>query len=167
MENKEFLLTVLKEIKSVDSHYWKTVMALVESIKSGDTLVLEKKWDNDYKNDNRFYPLDLDKIETWSTYDYSWAIQKHEACIQLEFFYKDKNNIECYVVIFEGTNMLGIRRDKRFTAHLLLKIDFILHLNDMIDNKYNDLLERRYEKHLQIQKNEWIENERMKIFKTK
>jgi len=67
MTNKK-LLEILTLVNSVKSSRWNDVRKVVETMASIE--VKEKKWNEKYKQDNpEWYPLDLSKIETWSTYD--------------------------------------------------------------------------------------------------
>ena len=70
-----------------------------------------------------YYPLDLSKIGTWSTF---------ERCVTLTFFNQQAtgkfafaDNLVCDVKIYDGDNFNGERKDLRFTATLSLPDSFI------------------------------------------
>lgn len=83
MKNKK-LFEILTLVKCVRSRRWDDVKKIVGFIPPFE--VKEKKWGYEYKQDNSDYPLDLSKIETWSTYD---------DCIDIVFL-NENNKLVCF-----------------------------------------------------------------------
>lgn len=150
-EEKLFeLLTLLKEVRSSS---WITVGKIVELMPYIE--VKEKKWNQKYKQDNpEWFPLDLSKIETWSTYD--------GECIYLVFS-NENNRLVCNVSIYDGDNMNGYRTSLRFTATLIMPNSFIKEIEQIILYKLEILAEDSYEDYLETQKKLWIENFKLKF----
>ena len=152
MNNKK-LLEILTLVNSVKSSRWNDVRKIVELMPSIE--VKEKKWNEKYKQDNpERYPLDLSKIETWSTYD--------GECINLVFS-NDNNKVICKVSIYDGDNMNGYRRNLRFTATLIMPNNFIKELEQKILYALDRLAENSYEDYLETQKELWMSNFKSQI----
>ena len=150
-EEKLFeLLTLIKEVRS---RSWTTVGKIVELMPSIE--VKEKKWSQKYKQDNpELFPLDLSKIETWSTYD--------RDCISL-IFRNENNRLVCDVNIYDGDNVNGYRTSLRFTATLIMPSSFIKEIEQEILYALDILAEDSYEDYLETQKKLWIENFKLKF----
>lgn len=145
MENEK-LMDILTLVGKVKSNRWSDVMKIVELMPSIE--IIEKKWAEKYKQENPdWYPLDLSKTETWSTYD--------SECINL-IFTNDNNKVICEVNIYEGDNMNGYRRNLRFTATLLMPNSFIKELEKKILYALDRLAEDSYEDYLETQKKLWL-----------
>ena len=152
MNNKK-LFEVLTLVRSVRSSRWNDVRNIVELMPSIE--VKEKKWNEKYKQDNpEWYPLDLSKIETWSTYE--------GECIDLVFS-NENNKVVCKVSIYDGDNMRGYRRDLRFTATLIMPNSFIKELEQKILYALDKLAEYSYEDYLETQKKLWMANFKSQI----
>ena len=152
MNNKK-LLEILTLVNAVKSSRWNDVRKIVELMPSIE--VKEKKWNEKYKQDNpEWYPLDLSKIETWSTYD--------GECINLVFS-NDNNKVICKVSIYDGDNMNGYRRNLRFTATLIMPNNFIKELEQKILYSLDRLAENSYEAYLETQKKLWMSNFKSQI----
>ncbi len=154
---KSKLLQILKTVGHVRSAQWRIVMLLVESIKSKEAIVKKKKWEIDYKKNQKLYPLDLSKIYTWSTFN--------GTCVDL-YFTTEKNdlhNFHCYVKIYDGDSFHGHRTNLRFTAELFLPSSFLHKIENEIMCEFNSHLENEYEKHLEKQKQDWINKMRISI----
>lgn len=96
-------------VNGVRSSRWNDVRKIVELMPS--IKVKEKAWNEKYKQDNpEWYPLNLSKIETWSTYG---------ECIDLVFI-NENNKVVCKARIYDGESMNGHRRNLRFTATLIM-----------------------------------------------
>ncbi len=104
----------------VESDRWQTVCDIVACIngeESNYVSIVEKKWDDTFKEKYlKYFPLDLSKIETWSTYSDS-------GCIDLKF----KNNagkLYCTAKIYDVDNFGGriSRKRLRFAAELILPV---------------------------------------------
>jgi hypothetical protein len=128
----------------VYSNNWNTVLSIVKNF--NDIEVLSKKWSDDYKNNSKYYPLDLSKIETWSTY---------ERCVNLQFKYIDDKLI-CNVKIYEGRMLDGWPTKIRFTAVLALPNSFICEIENEILWKFDNYASDEYENHLENQRKLWI-----------
>ena len=152
MNNKK-LFEVLTLVRSVRSSRLNDVRNIVELMPSIE--VKEKKWNEKYKQDNpEWYPLDLSKIETWSTYE--------GECIDLVFS-NENNKVVCKVSIYDGDNMRGYRRDLRFTATLIMPNSFIKELEQKILYALDKLAEYSYEDYLETQKKLWMANFKSQI----
>ena len=114
MENKK-LMKILKTIGKVKSSRWNVVMEIVKNMDSIE--VIEKNYHDDFKrNHPEIYPLDLSKLDTWSTYD--------GECINL-IFKNENEKLVCDVSIYDGDCLNGYRTDLKFTAKLILPEFFI------------------------------------------
>jgi len=147
MDNKKLLkiLTLVNGVKSTD---WVDVMLLVKYMPS--IIVKEKKWDESYsykQDDPENYPLDLSKIETWSTYD--------RTCIDIKYT-NQKNKLVCDVSIYDGHNINGCRTNLRFTAKLIMPDDFIKELEKSILYAFDCLAEKSYDEFIEKQKKDWM-----------
>jgi len=152
MTNKK-LLEILTLVNSFTSSRWNDVRKIVELMSSIE--VKEKKWNEKYKQDNpEWYPLDLSKIETWSTYD--------GECIALVFS-NENNKLVCNVSIYDGDNMNGYRRNLRFTATLIMPNSFIKEIKQKILYALDRLAEESYEDDLETQKKLWMSNFKSQI----
>ncbi len=141
------LFEVLKVVGSIESSQWTRVLEIVDLIKHDKVTIAEKSWHEPYRNvQSKYYPLDLDKIETWSTYD--------GECVSLKFKIEE-NTLICNVTIYDGEMLHGYRKNKRFTAKLEFDADYIILLETMILSQLDRLAEREYENHLDIQKFLW------------
>lgn len=142
------LFTVLQLVGEVNSCQWKRVLEIVDLIQNDRVTIVEKSWHDPYRNiQSKFYPLDLDKVDTWSTYD--------GECIDLNYYIED-NTLMCDAVIYDGEMMHGHRRSKRFTAKIMFDADYIIQLENIILHSFNRLAEREYENYLDSQKFIWM-----------
>ena len=147
MTNKK-LLEILTLVNSVKSSRWNDIRKVVETMASIE--VKEKNWNEKCKQDNpEWYPLDLSKIETWSTYD--------GDCINLVFS-NENNKLICEVSIYDGDNMNGYRLNLRFTATLIMPNSFIKELEQKILYALDRLAEDSYDDYLETQKKLWMSN---------
>jgi len=98
----EKLFELLTLVDGITSRRWETVTQLVDVIESGGATIKDKKWGASYKQNNPdWYPLNLDKIGTWSTYG--------DTCVDL-YFSNDttdnnghpNNQLVCKVKIYDG-----------------------------------------------------------------
>jgi len=159
----EKLFELLTLVNGVKSKQWAIVMQLVDEITKDGAITKDKQWNDSWKQNNPlFYPLDLDKIKTWSTYDIT--------CIDLQFSNdtsKDNgqpnNQLICKVKIYEGNSFDGKRQQLRFEALLHLPTAFIHAIEHQIEWAFGTYLEEAYENHLEAQKKLWISNMRSEI----
>lgn len=161
----EKLFELLTMVDGVTFRKWDMVMKLVNDIRRGVIEVKHKKWNDDYKNNSKYYPLNLEDIKTWSTYD--------DTCIDLVFTNntpKDNghpnNQLVCKVKIYEGSGFDGSRKDLRFEALLYLPTAFIHEIENYISWAFDEYLEYEYENHLKLQKQLWINKFREKVLET-
>ena len=127
--NNTKLVEMLKFVESVQTNKWKYVLkivALMPSIK-----IIYKLWHDSYKNNKPdMYPLDLEDINTWSTFDSQYNISNTD-CINLKFRI-DEGNLYCDVHIYNGDRVNGYRESLRFTAILEIPISFIQEIETFI-----------------------------------
>ena len=142
------LFEVLQLVGEVRSNQWKRVLEIVDLIQNDRVTILEKSWHEPYTNIQvKYYPLDLDKVDTWSTYD--------GECIDLTYYIED-NSLICDAVIYDGEMMHGYRRSKRFKAKICFDADYIIQIENIILYEFNRLAEREYENYLESQKLIWM-----------
>ena len=139
---KEDLIKKLKLIDNVYSSKWVTVMEVVTILSKSK--ILEKNWENHKQDFEDIYPLNLEEIDTWSTF---------ESCVSLCFSILEEGLI-CNAHIYDGTTT-GERRALRFTAKIQLPLSFIVNLNDSIEYTFEDYLNDSYHLFLQNRKVEW------------
>jgi hypothetical protein len=152
--NSKKLFEILTLVNSVKSSRWNDVRKIVEIMPFIE--VKEKKWNEKYKQDNpNWYPLDLSKIETWSTYE--------GECICLVFS-NQNNKVFCEVSIYDGDNLSARRCNLRFTAKLIIPDTFIKELEQKILYALDRLAEDSYQDYLETQKKLWMSNFKSKIF---
>ena len=149
MTNRE-LIGILAMIKQTRSTKWRMVMEIVKCL-NGDKpcRILHQDWADAYRN-----PLDLNDINTWSTFD--------ETCINLVFFAED-DKLFCDATIWDGDSFGGQRTNVRFTAQLGLPDEFLQVISGLIERDLNEHLEDLYDKHLESQKKHWIAGKRNMI----
>lgn len=154
MQRKK-LFEILTLVTQVRSNSWNDVLKIVDVIAKDGAVVKEKMWSDKSKQDNPvYYPLDLSKIETWSTF---------ERCVTLTFFNQQAtgkfafaDNLVCDVKIYDGDNFNGERKDLRFTATLSLPDSFIHEIEAKIMYALDVLAEESYDDHLENKKRIWI-----------
>ncbi len=156
IHNQRELFGMLCNLQDITIDNWDLVKKIVNNI--SDITIISKRWlDWDYKNDNpQYYPLDLSKIKTWSTYS-------NKGCINLRFFIRERKLIYV-VVIWDGDSFNGYPKNKRFHAVLQFKNKFIKELNLFISRKFDNLLSDAYEDYLERQRKDWINNLREEFF---
>lgn len=153
--NNDTAIKVLNIVGSVRSTTWDSVMKLVEYIQSGSADIIEKEWDDRFKKENPIhYPLDLSKIDTWSTYE--------KECIDLRYLMEDDKLI-CAAKIYNGNSFYGFRTSLRFTAKIQLPTHFLDQIKGRIESALNDVADDEYEKHLELQRKKWVEKFKSKI----
>ena len=148
--NQRELFGILASIESITIDNWDLVRKIVDHMSTIE--VISKKWlDWDYKNTQpEYYPLNLNELSTWTTYD-------NTGCINLKFYSKD-NKLFCDVVIWNGDNYNGYPKNKKFKATLKFENKFIKELNDYLNHMFMRLLSEAYETHLKNQRSIWINN---------
>jgi hypothetical protein len=152
MKNKE-LLKLLIKLNGITQYSWSSVYNIVKAMPK--TKILESEWCDDYKKDKTYYPLNLSKIDTWSTFDNS-------TCIILRY-YVSNNKLICDVKINNGDSFDGYFRSERFTAKIQLPIGFIKNLSDSIEYKLQSHLDGEYDDYLKKKENEWKNKLRAEI----
>ncbi len=155
----EKLFELLAIVDGVKSTSWNMVMELVDCISEGSVDVREKKWADQFKQSRaEHYPLDLSKINTWSTFD--------NTCIELRFYIVQKDFF-CDARIFDGDSFGGRRLTLRFTAKLQLPYKFIHEIENLIEYRFEVYLETLYEAHLFAVKEDWINKCKSEILNLK
>jgi len=150
------LFNILQLVTYVESNKWNDVTRIVSGIAGGEITIKEKLWCNYKANLYELYPLDLSKIETWSTFE--------GDCIHLRFYMK-QNALVCYVHIYEGDSFSGHMRNIRFTATLILPNSFIKVIEPKIVRALNYFAEEEYHRYLDKQKKDWITNFKSQLIK--
>ena len=158
----EKLFELLTLVNGVSGSKWETVRQLVDLIAKDSVTIKSKEWNDKWKqNKPEYYPLDLSKIETWSTYD---------KCVDLQFSNdttNPNNQLVCKAKIYDGDNFDGFRTRLRFEALLWLPSSFIHEIEPQIEWAFETFLEDAYENHLETQKKLWINNMKNDILKFK
>lgn len=154
--NKKKLFDLLTLLGGVMSIKWEMVCFLVDSINL-QAIIVSGKWNDDWKQSKpEYYPLQLKKINTWSTHD--------DTCIDLHFYTKE-HQLHCTAKIYDGDSFNGDRKNLRFTAVIILPISFIDNLEPSIISKLNRYMDNAYEDYLETQKALWIQNMRHNLLK--
>jgi hypothetical protein len=116
---------LFKKLKIIDgmihiySNKWNIVRFIVDNLDK--IKIIEKFWYDEYRQNNlECHPLNLDKIETWSTFD--------NDCIDIKL-YLNKNKVYLDIVIWEGGILNGERKLRRFFVKLQLPLE-------LLSNKY-------------------------------
>jgi hypothetical protein len=144
MEQLKKMLILLEDIV-LNNHHWNLMMAIVSAIKENNAQVLHKEWTDSFKV--KFdYPLELDKMETWSTF---------EELVRLKFFMKDGGLI-CDAEVHEGSTWGGPSRP-RFKATISLSEAFIQNIDDRLTGAFALRLGNEYEDHLEQKRFKWME----------
>ena len=156
MTNKK-LFELLKLVGGVNCGYWSMVNPLVDFIKEDGSIVVEKEWNNYKKDFPDTYPLDLSKIDTWSTHNKGVYIM----------FENINDKLYCNVKIYECDNFEGYRKDLRFTATLILPNKFLKQIARTIESYFESYLLEAYETHLESQKKLFVYNLRNEILNKK
>lgn len=142
-ESIKLLKKKLSIIKQVHCHRWDNVRDIVAIFPS---IIVKEKECVDWMYEHKF---DLSNIKTWSTYD-------NYSCISLTF-YLESNKLHCDAIIWNGDSLYGNRKSRRFTATLVLPMNFIKNISGDIDWKFNEHLSSLYEIHLENVREKWIE----------
>lgn len=153
------LFEILSLVNGVRSRQWQMVRQLVKQIGEGGVTVKTKRWNDDWKQNSKYYPLDLTKIETWSTFD--------DTCIDLQFRNDGQNNLVCEARIYDGDSFNGHRQRLRFEATLLLPTKFLQNIEPLIKWAFDAYLEDAHIKYLEEQKQKWIAKKRADILNNK
>lgn len=152
----EKLFELLKLVGGVNYNHCRGVRPLVDLIKEDKSIVIKKEWHDSFKKDNPdYYPLDLSKIETWSTYD---------DCVDINFTNLN-DKLYCRVRIYDGDNFNGYRKNLRFTAELILPNKYLKQIAPTVESYFESYLSDAYETHLENTKKLFIFNLRNEILK--
>ena len=147
-------LEILKSVTCDPRRNWDILRRLVS--KFDDIEVLEKEWCDDFKNKHPdMYPLNLSKIEIWSTYD---------GCVDIKVSHIDYTHMKIDVVIWDGDMVYGEPIQKRFTASLKVPVSFKnSRVEQTIDYRFECYLQQLHEKHLEDQQKEWMRNRKKEL----
>jgi hypothetical protein len=132
---------------SIYKHDWNSVRDLViNGIPKSKLINFEWLGMNTYKNNdtNNYYPIKLDEISFWSTYDNS-------NCISLEYYIKN-NKLLCDALICDGNLFDGSYKNKRFKCTIQLPNKFIKQFESSIINKLNNVANDAYNSFLEAQR---------------
>jgi len=149
------LFEILSLLKSVNITYrhWNMVWNIVNTIKTEKVNIVDAKWYDKFKLDHpNYYPLKLDDISTWLTYD-------NGDCVNIKFE-NHKGRLYCECIIYDGDSLNGFfRKRQRFYVKMYLPVKFIKkYLHDVIDGKLNKFIENSYYDYLEQQKHDWMVN---------
>ena len=150
----EKLFKLLKLVENVTSKRWNNVEKIVKIMPYIE--VKEKKWNDKYKQNNPdYYPLDLSKIETWSTHDVEG--------IELIFNIED-NKLVCKAHIYNVSDYKYCST-LNFSAILIMPDVFINEIEYLILDEVDNLAREAYKEHLKKQKELWISNFKSEMLK--
>ena len=152
------LLKKLKIINSINiySNRWNIIRFIVDNLDK--IKIIDKFWYDKYKQKNlKDYPLNLDKIRTWVTFD--------NNCIDIELYYKNKVYLD--IIIYDGDSFYGDRKNKRFFVKLQLSLKLLSngYFKNSINLAFKNYLEQEYINHLIYEKNKWMNNFSKNILK--
>jgi hypothetical protein len=157
---EEKLFQLLTYIESVKISDWDWIRLLVDGINNKTIKVKVKRWADNFKDKNPdFYPLDLSRIDTWSTYTGCYDITFYNKTV----YNKPKNKLECKVVVYDGDPVYGYRNGKKFDAVLTLPNEYIHKLAHLIDYKLTWVVDEEYTKHLDNLKHDWLVKRKQEI----
>jgi hypothetical protein len=157
MEAKE-LKEVLLLINGLYVQNWQILRDVVEEISNNSAEIIKAEWSDRFKRENsKWYPLILNKIDTWSTF---------ERCVHFTF-HNENDKLRCDVIIWDGNSYDGHPTNERFRVDLYLPDSFILKLSDRIEYKLDSLIEDWYEDYLEKKKQDWMKNEKKKLLNGK
>lgn len=150
----EKLMGLLAYTGRVYHDNWNTVREVVAIVPSAG--VISKSWEDKFKNDNLdWYPLHLDNIGTWSTY---------EGCVDLVFS-NEEGKLVCSATVYDGEMMYGSRRGVRFKAELVLPLSFVRKLESSILGKLDRIAKDAYEDYLEDKRRVWIEEFKSEVLR--
>ena len=135
----------LKITGGVTCRRFAVIRPLIEIMDS--ITVVKGRWHDRFKQEHMdMYPLDLSKLETWSTFS---------GCVSLTFSMINGKFIECEAVIYDG-DFHGDRTYARFTATLKIPYTFLTEIKDSIKYSFESYCEKKYDEHLLEQKKAWV-----------
>ena len=145
------LTKLLKYNVYVYVNTWNDVRNIVDVIPK--CKIIKKEWlgKYDYKNNTKYYDLDLSDIKVWSTYD-------NESCIDIRFTLTDNSELLCKAKIYDGHMTDGERKEVRFYAEFLVPLNFIKNLETDILRQTKFNLKNDYDKYLENLRTNWIKN---------
>lgn len=156
-ENKK-LEIMLKNVTSVHSKRWNTVMMIVELLKNGVGNIIKTVWVDEYYVTEK----DLRNITTWSTYD-GWGKSDYQSCIDINFSY-DENNVMCDAKIFDGDILHGVRQKLRFETKIEFPLSILENIKELIVSEFDEEIEMQYDNHLEYKRSEWIRKKKEEYF---
>jgi hypothetical protein len=160
METNKQLFTILTTIGEVHSCRWRSVVELVDYIQNNKaTKITKSKWEDIWGNNK-----DFKNISTWSTHDLNIGRPSYYNCIDLRYTVKN-NKLHCEAKIYNGDICNGERLNLRFSASVVLPIEFISTLNKSIMLSFDKYVKDEYDSYLELKKNNWINNYKKEFFK--
>lgn len=153
---QEKLLELLQFVKKVTVYEYNFIYKTIDAIKNKQAIIISKEW-NDYIKSEflDIYPLNLESIDTWCTYD---------KCVEFDFYIED-SKLLCKAVVYDGRLLNGNRENKRFTAIIEFDKSFITELTDYIDWKLDEIADNEYDNYLEQQRINWIKDFKQQIKK--
>ncbi len=141
------LMKLLEHVGRVSTSNWSVFMKLAETIKTNPKVkIVSKEWNDRYKNNSEYYPLDLGEIKTWSSFDDKRILE----------FIAHENKLICEGRVYTS-GYFDRRHTLEFKAELILPNSFISNIEAEIGWKFNNEMEYQYEKYLESEKRKWIE----------
>lgn len=150
------LLELLQFVKKVTVYEYNFIYKTIDAIKNKQAIIISKEW-NDYIKSEflDIYPLNLESIDTWCTYD---------KCVEFDF-YIENSKLLCKAVVYDGRLLNGNRENKRFTAIIEFDNSFVTELTEYIDWKLDEIADNEYDNYLEQQRINWIKDFKQQIKK--
>lgn len=143
---------MIKKLKIIGSLYhvydaWNIIHKIVDHF--SEIKIIKVEWADSWKRENpHLYPLDLSKIETWSTY---------RRCVECST-YLENDMLLCDFIIYEGDFLDGNKKQKRFSASLELPIIYIEWFKDEINRHFESYLVDKYHEEQEYKRQLWMKN---------
>lgn len=156
--NAKELKEVLLLVNNIYVQKWQILVDVVNEIKNNNAEILNSAWSDKFKQNNpEYYPLKLNNIDTWSTF---------ERCVNFNFSI-ESNKLRSDIIIWDGNSFDGFPTTERFRVVLYLPDSFILKLSNQIEWKFNLLVSESYDKYLEKKRLDWMAKEKKKLLKGK
>lgn len=150
------LKEVLILVGGVYVQNWDKLRKVVQAVTDEKAEIISSQWEDRFRREHpEIYPLRLNKLDTWSTY---------ERCHHLTFTVVE-DRLHCHAVIFDGDFYDGYPTKKRFEADFYLPDSFFEVIESSIGYKFNHYILERYEDYLEKKKQDWIKKETKKLLK--
>ena len=128
--------------------YTKLVPHFVKCFQQHQARLVKAEWSDEHKNDEPdIFPLDLTSLETWST---------SENSVRAKFSIQNEQ-VHVWVSVLDGGGLF-INREEMFVAEFYLPDDSLASIESDIEAEFEEYLEIEYEKQIEKNKLEWMEN---------